>query len=464
MNRSYILRFGWIIGSLAVSRKSVPKYLHLAKDLAALEDAECDSEVGLGRLRSYQGEGEELCTSGNSDASASFRCTAKWTKRSQTEAESGDYLCRGKGMKILLPQAGSKEPLQLYGQEGGCNWKLQHLQLDFFLWEGRDLKLDLRNGPTDAACDEDMGSSPVLLFSDEPSFWNPFISQAQVLMGYVSLAALDLDPKSLRMVVAVDEEDCCGAKAPLMGLLQGLFSQAGPSIRRKEKPQMICSNDVIVPTGGRNSFVRKNAGKEDPWASKCRNSPLVRGYGSFVRESFNVTSNPVQASTWRIALLSRKANSDHTGKFNREMTNVEEVVTGLKANGTEEAPTSLLEVAALQRSLESQGAQVTVLEMEALPIVDQVRAIANTDLLISAHSAALSWMMALPPCAQVLEICAAGNFQFINYAKLAGVEHHCVGPHIAWGTRTFKAPVSEMVRDALAAKERRDQCLQSVVS
>ena len=132
-------------------------------------------------------------------------------------------------------------------------------------------------------------------------------------------------------------------------------------------------------------------------------------------------------------------------------------------------------------------------------------------MLISAHSAALSWMMALPPCAQVLdaralfigflgflgslefigfvgftgfigfigltgfmglmvfmkremerrqgreadgvrvlqmfirffgaalrtvrtakEICAAGNFQFINYAKLAGVEHHCVGPHIAW--------------------------------
>ncbi|CAE7823681.1 EOGT [Symbiodinium sp. CCMP2592] len=100
--------------------------------------------------------------------------------------------------------------------------------------------------------------------------------------------------------------------------------------------------------------------------------------------------------------------------------------------------------------------------MESLSIADEIRAIANTDLLISAHSAALSWMMALPPCAQVLEICAAGNYQFINYAKLAGVEHHCAGPHIAWGTKGFTAPVDDMVKQARDAKARRDKCLKEM--
>jgi len=443
--------------SLAVSRKSVSKYAHLAKDLVAQADADCDGEVGLGRLKFYQAPGEEFCATSTQDAS--FQCTAKWKERNSTMAESEDYLCLGKGMKILLPAAGSKEPLKLYGKEGGCTWKLPHLQLDFFLWPGRQMELALQDGSTQLACDEDIGSMPVLLFNDEPSFWNPFISQAQLLMGYVSLAALDVDPKTLRMVLAVDREAIPVSTAPLLPLLEGLFSRAAPSIQRKDKPQLICSENVIVPTGGRNGFVRKNAGRDDPWAAKCRGSPLVRGYGAFVKESFNVTTEMPVISAWRVALLARKANKDHEGKpFNRDMTNSDEVAEGLKG------PISLLETSTvtLQQGLQQAGAEVTVLEMESLSIPDQIRAIANTDLLISAHSAALSWMMALPPCAQVLEICAAGNYQFINYAKLAGVEHHCAGPHIAWGTQGFTAPVDDMVKQARDAKARRDKCLKEL--
>ncbi|CAE7946326.1 EOGT, partial [Symbiodinium sp. KB8] len=406
--------------SLAVSRKSVSKYAHLAKDLVAHADADCDSEVGLGRLKFYQAPGEEFCATSTQDAS--FQCTATWKTRSSTSAESEDYLCRGKGMKMLLPAAGSKEPLKLYGKEGGCSWKLQHLQLDFFLWPGRQMELALQDGSTQLACDEDTGSMPLLLFNDEPSFWNPFISQAQLLMGYVSLAALDLDPK---------------------GGYPGVDSA------------------FVAFAGG------KNAGRDDPWAAKCRGSPLVRGYGEFVKESFNVTTEMPVISTWRVALLARKANKDHEGKpFNRDMTNSDAVADGLKASNltAEQGPISLLEVAAasLQQGLEQAGAQVSVLQMESLSIADQIRAIANTDLLISAHSAALSWMMAMPPCAQVLEICASGNFQFINYAKLAGVEHHCAGPHIAWGTKGFTAPVADMVKEAQDAKQRRDKCLQEL--
>lgn len=451
--------------SLAVSRKSVSKYAHLAKDLVAHADADCDSEVGLGRLKFYQAPGEEFCATSTQDAS--FQCTATWKTRSSTSAESEDYLCLGKGMKMLLPAAGSKEPLKLYGKEGGCSWKLQHLQLDFFLWPGRQMELALQDGSTQLACDEDTGSMPVLLFNDEPSFWNPFISQAQLLMGYVSLAALDLDPKGVRMVLAVDREAIPVSTAPLLPLLEGLFSRAAPSIQRKDKPQLICSENVIVPTGGRNGFVRKNAGRDDPWAAKCRGSPLVRGYGEFVKESFNVTTEMPVISSWRVALLARKANKDHEGKpFNRDMTNSDVVAEGLKASNltAEQGPISLLEAAAasLQQGLEQAGAQVSVLQMESLSIADQIRAIANTDLLISAHSAALSWMMAMPPCAQVLEICASGNYQFINYAKLAGVEHHCAGPHIAWGTKGFTAPVADMVKEAQDAKQRRDKCLQEL--
>ncbi|CAE7823689.1 EOGT [Symbiodinium sp. CCMP2592] len=197
--------------------------------------------------------------------------------------------------------------------------------------------------------------------------------------------------------------------------------------------------------------------------------PLATGTGTRISdiESFNVTTEMPVISAWRVALLARKANKDHEGKpFNRDMTNSDEVAAGLKASNatTEEGPISLLETSTvtLQQSLQQAGAEVTVLEMESLSIADQIRAIANTDLLISAHSAALSWMMALPPCAQVLEICAAGNYQFINYAKLAGVEHHCAGPHIAWGTKGFTAPVDDMVKQARDAKARRDKCLKEM--
>ena len=113
----------------------------------------------------------------------------------------------------------------------------------------------------------------------------------------------------------------------------------------------------------------------------------------------------------------------------------------------------------LQTAVRKAGATIREVQLETLSIPEQADVIANTDILISPHGAALSWMMLLPPCAQVLEICAEGMFQFGNYAKLMGIDHVCVQPSIDWGSWKFNASVANMVQEAAAAKRRRYECL-----
>ena len=451
--------------ALHKSRATFAGYHYLAKGLPAHELEACDSEVGLGRLEKYQQEGEEFCAS-EDVSSVSFSCVASWSEKSKEVAKSDDYLCRGTGMKLQLSSLSEPPFVKLYGTGTGCNWDLSEhgLQLQYFLFGNQTVPLSLQSGPITGSCDEDTAS---LVLYSEYDLWNPFINQAQAIMAFASIAALDLDPKSLRLLLLdLDprSETLLLQNKPsvLVALLEGLFSQGGLAVRRGAQPQLVCADRLILPNGGHQSFIRKTIEK-DPWAAKCHNAPIVHGFAAFLKESFTVTSKLVPEN-WRIILLPRHASETHPDPFNREMENSEDVAQGLMVSET--SRTSLLsersQTESLISALTEAGAVVQELQLETLSVSEQLDAIANTDLLISPHSAALSWMLVLPLCAQVLEIYANRLFQFVNYANLAGVEHHFVTiAGVGWGTQKFTLDVKLIVQEALAARGRREKCLKN---
>ena len=402
-----------------------------------------------------------FCASKN--VNVSFSCVATWSEISEEVAKSSDYVCRGKGMKLGLSSLSEAPFVELYGSGAGCNWELSEdgLALSYFLFGSNTVPLSLQSGPITGSCDEDMKASSLVLYS-EFDLWNPFINQAQAMMAFASIAALDLDPRSLRLLLLDLGPDSDGRRPALATLLEGLFSQGGLAVRRGEKPQLICADRLILPNGGHQSFIRKNVEEEhDPFAAKCQNAPIVRGYAAFLKESFTVTSKLVQ-DAWRITLLPRHPSETHPVPFTREMENSENVAKGLMNETSLSSFSDRSYTESLISALTEAGAIVQELQLETLSVSEQIDAIANTDLLISPHSAALSWMLVMPLCAQVLEIYAHGQFQFPHYASLAGVEHHFVtNVATSWGTKKFTLDVQLIVQEALAARGRRDKCLKN---
>mmetsp|Transcript_114658 Transcript_114658/g.288022 ORF Transcript_114658/g.288022 Transcript_114658/m.288022 type:complete len:253 (+) Transcript_114658:3-761(+) len=246
-----------------------------------------------------------------------------------------------------------------------------------------------------------------------------------------------------------------------------------------EQPRVVCAADVVVPVGGKASFIRKNAGTEDPWASKCRNAPLLQSYGPFLLRSFDIAAAAPTSAKERITVLARQSNKVHPEPFRRSLTNAEEVEQAIQADGhgmifqkgsllqmSQEAAQNdvlLQVVAALEDSVaRSQSSTVEVAQAspELLTISEQAKMFANTDVLLAPHAAALSWLSVMPKCAQVLEFCAPGNYQFVNYAKLAGKDHVCLSGVADWGTSRFTANVQEVVKEVQAASDRRAECLK----
>ena len=369
-------------------------------------------------------------------------------------------------MKLGLSSLSEAPFVELYGSGAGCNWELSEdgLALSYFLFGSNTVPLSLQSGPITGSCDEDMKASSLVLYS-EFDLWNPFINQAQAMMAFASIAALDLDPRSLRLLLLDlgPDSDSSDGRRPLATLLEGLFSQGGLAIRRGKKPQLICADRLILPNGGHQSFIRKNVEEEhDPFAAKCQNAPILRGYAAFLKESFDVVTPKLVQDAWRITLLPRHPSETHPVPFTREMENSENVAKGLMNEISLLSFSGRSYTESLISALTEAGAIVQELQLETLSVSEQIDAIANTDLLISPHSAALSWMLVMPLCAQVLEIYAHGQFQFPHYASLAGVEHHFVtNVATSWGTKKFTLDVQLIAQEALAARGRRDKCLKN---
>eukprot|EP00930_Biecheleria_cincta_P090123 TRINITY_DN7946_c0_g1_i1.p1 TRINITY_DN7946_c0_g1~~TRINITY_DN7946_c0_g1_i1.p1 ORF type:complete len:518 (-),score=97.38 TRINITY_DN7946_c0_g1_i1:70-1623(-) len=419
------------------------------KKIARHPVAECDAEVGAGRLEKYKNNsGDEFCRS----ARSSFRCVADWKENNHEKASASDYLCYGKNMRLTF-QSGSS--IRLQGEHDDCQWTLPEkgLQLDFFLFDNFTVPLELARSSGHAreeACSETI-QGPLLLYSEQ-DYWNPYLAQAQALMAYISVEALDFDISSLRVLFTdtpvTEQKD--GRINPMYNLVTSLFSQGGASVQSEPQPRSICAKHVIVPPGGKASFIRKNAGWDDPWAAKCTRAPLLLGYANFLLEALHV--NKAELPKERVVLLVRRRSPVHPDPYTREMTNPDELEKklhdlpelSLLQEGSE-LRVRAVEVA-LASKLRDTGREVVEASPELLDVREQAELFAHADVIISAHSAALSWMLVAPECSQVLEFCAFGNYQFVNYAKLVGLHHSCVPDvELEWGTESFEAPVGVRV-------------------
>lgn len=436
--------------------------VRIKKNIATHPVAECDAEVGAGRLEKYRNSsGDEFCHT----ARSSFRCVADWKEINSQKASAADYLCHGTNMRLTF-QRGS--PIKLQGEYDDCQWTLPErgLQLDFFLFDNFKVPLELTNASEHAreeACSETV-HGPLLLYS-EHDYWNPYLSQAQALMAYISVEALDLDMSSMRVLFTgqpvTEQKD--GRMNPTFNLITSLFSQGGASFQPDSGPRSICAKNVVVPPGGKASFIRKNADHNDPWAAKCTRAPLLLGYANFLLKALHVRK--LESPKERVVLLVRKSSSVHPDPYKREMSNPDELEQKLQdlpeASLLQEASSLQVQAfeAALASKLRETGREVIEASPELLSVREQAELFAHADVIISAHSAALSWMVVAPECTQVLEFCASGNYQFVNYAKLVGLHHNCVPDvHLSWGTDSFKAPVGKVFSEVVEALARRQQC------
>ena len=134
-------------------------------------------------------------------------------------------MCHGRGMKLRLPGLADLKPVRMYGTGDGCHWNLSTdgLQLRFYIFSADVVGILLYDGEIQQTCDIDTGSRPVLLFSDS-QWWNPYINQAQAIMAYVTVAALDIDPKELQLIRMPRGKLIDGAPrdGPMAGLLEHL--------------------------------------------------------------------------------------------------------------------------------------------------------------------------------------------------------------------------------------------------
>eukprot|EP00808_Paulinella_micropora_P009663 g67955.t1 len=93
--------------------------------------------------------------------------------------------------------------------------------------------------------------------------------------------------------------------------------------------------------------------------------------------------------------------------------------------------------------------------LHELPVVEQLALIEGCDIFLSVHGGALSFLFALLPCGQVVEIFGQPHYQHMS--KLFQRGYHSVSAGIGWGTREFSVSTKEVqegIRAAVAAWER----------
>jgi len=263
-------------------------------------------------------------------------------------------------------------------------------------------------------------------------------------------------------------------KGVLVPLIEQLFGRAGhPPLYAGGSRKTRCFKDLIIPIPGERSQDFINPYQVDQRPERCFGAPLIRGFSSFMLDSFGVKQEP-SPGRMRIAMVTRARSKVHPGRFQRHMVNQPEFMQALedakqtghltsnkaylweKTFNGEPMSRRRAPVGSLKRSLFrteslqatdseavvdseaglenqmgmlshalSQVWEVKDLRPEDMSIAQQLQTFANTDLLISPHGAGLTWSILLPTCGQVLEFCTANLLHYVHLVRYAGRNHTC---------------------------------------
>merc|ERR550532_1607758 len=91
-----------------------------------------------------------------------------------------------------------------------------------------------------------------------------------------------------------------------------------------EEQAVVCAKQVVVPTGGGTSFIRKSPERDDPWASKCHDAPLVKSYGQFLRDVWGAGPTGVREKE-RVVICVRDPSDVHPAPYRRHMDNTDDL-------------------------------------------------------------------------------------------------------------------------------------------
>lgn len=408
-------------------------------------------------------EVEEFIFTTRSESASSFKCRARWKTRTSEVAAAKDYICRGRNLKVVVNKtAPARVGLQVWPD---ASWKLpagKHLKLDAHF--GRNVNVTLMNADEGRGqCDETDDRTIVLWEIGDT--WNPFEGGHQLVMAYVSVLALKLDPQRLRVLLTRPFPLTDSKGRPKASwqydFLSMVLSRGGPMISPDTwAARTICATDIVVPSGGDPSPLHRTINRDDPNLAQCQGgAPLFLGMKQFVIQALNV--QPVAPSVSlgdRLIMLVRKPSTVHPGQFKRVFENFQEVADALSSRETYQLESNAL---ALVGSFLKQGTRrVTVLSPETLTLVEQVQEFADADFVLSPHAASLTWMYLMPQCGQVLEFCTGADFHYVNIAHYAGMHHRCLSGLRGWGTPSFKANVADVLRQKDAATKAWQTCVQ----
>lgn len=278
-----------------------------------------------------------------------------------------------------------------------CDWPMFALS-EFPVDHLRDIFDSLRmygesdNPPQPAELDP---VRTLLVTRESLEYYNVFHTFTDLLNAYITTVMLGWDG-SPRQVVLLDNH----RQGPLDGLWAALAAGGGPAalkepwkavgeggqrlLRRATelKSPTLMRHVVFVPPGYSSLlFAFLHSDNECP----ARTS-LFRGFRTWVLAGLGLSPGPHAeidpAAPLKVLLVSRKPYKGHT-KVSRQIGNEGDLVAGLRA---------------------LPGAQVTALDLSALPAEQQIEVISQTDVLIGMHGAALVYSTLQPPYGALVEL------------------------------------------------------------
>ncbi len=320
---------------------------------------------------------------------------------------STHYLCQGKnwlGQSNAKPKGFSFSAL--------CEWSRGvSVPLPFYIEGNKGNKelVDFTPLREKKPCNQWIEETTFIFRPREDRGRNPWHAHEELLTLFASVAALDL--QEYRMLINRPSPDP-QKLYPVYELHRTLFSPT-KLWHSDDFEGTVCFSRVVIPLPPERAPHTKKP------LPNCVLNPWILGYRMHLASTYGLTDlwHHETASPLSALLISRK------GSFKRKIYNEQELLLALRA--------------------ETVSARALVMENSSL--IEQLKAVAASQLLIGAHGAALFWLILLPLCGAVFEFGTGADHHYRLLASYVGIRHRYVGPGFSHGASSINADVKAAI-------------------
>ncbi|EER16443.1 conserved hypothetical protein [Perkinsus marinus ATCC 50983] len=339
-----------------------------------------------------------------------------------------NYLCVGRHLYTVTKEIGNLTRLRLYGH---CRASEAFKGMKFIDCEDKKNKqlAEFRGVPmAQPNCTHALGT--VMVFRTRETLGrNPWHSHEEILTLFITMAALELDPGDVTILINRPKPDLRKI-FPLLGIYEAVLAP-GRTVYADELAKeggTVCFEKVIFPVPPEQAFHTKLPLKG------CGRSSILMAYRDHLMKVYNVTPRPALAvQRVRITVISRGMG------FNRRAINEGVMVESLKRPGRE----------------------VRLVKFGELELQKQLETAANTDILLGVHGAALWWLIMLPDCGQILELGTGADGHYRNLAAYRGVSHTFLKQKLGHTTVEFKWDIIQLGEAVGEAEIKWRKCMTS---